>query len=175
MLFSWCTTASGTRYVSHNNLYRGLSIVPVVAAVSCSKSWKQPNKQTNKQHFKVFLFVYHLPSHSLPSIIVFHLIQWASTYFWSIWSIVYRLCHHPSTHHPFVLLCCLYLIQQSPYPGLLLSLPCFRTLITCCQFMLWLLLSFILHLNRTIPESSWIVQFQPISSNLATSKLIPPR
>ena len=99
----------------------------------------------------------------------------ASLNLFLIYFIFYCLCHCPSTHHPFILLCCLYLIQQSPYPGLLLSLPRFGTLFACCQFMLWLLLSFVLHLNRTIPESSWIVQFHPISSSLATSKLILPR
>ena len=31
--------------------------MPVVAAVSHSESWKQPNKHTNKQHFKVFLLL----------------------------------------------------------------------------------------------------------------------
>ena len=93
-----------------------------------------------------------LPNVFWPFTCCLYLIQWASTYFWSIWSIVYCLCHHPSTHHPFVLLHCLYSIQQSPYPGLLLSLPCFGTLFVCCQFMLWLLLSFVLHLNRTIPN-----------------------
>ena len=157
------------------------------------KSWLFNEYKVNTKYPRVTLVQHYLQPTTvtvqcaaLPSIVLLpivfwpfacclYLIQQASSYFWSIWSIVYCLFHCPSTHHPFILLYCLYSIQQSPYPGLLLSLPHFGTLFACCQFMLWLLLSFVLHLNRTVPESSWIVQFHPISSSLATSKLILPR